>query len=191
MNKIATKTIAFLLVVLTFSSYFVGIYANSKIICEPFSIPEQENYFYIDSEDNTFSYQGKIIIYQKDELPSSYTEQFANEEFFNAGLSSIGKFILHNDIGFKRESVNGYEITSSPLVLSEHNFVNGRNNYMGYIVIENKDLIIYIPYEFYFREVLYNNLTYSEVYSQKYQISINDILNNIVTEDQYLINIYS
>ena len=106
-------------------------------------------------------------------------------------MSSIGKFILHNDIGFKRESVNGYEITSSPLVLSEHNFVNGRNNYMGYIVIENKDLIIYIPYEFYFREVLYNNLTYSEVYSQKYQISINDILNNIVTEDQYLINIYS
>ena len=84
------RIISILLVILTICSYFVGIYSNSKINNMPSSIPKNENYFYFDSKDNNFTYNGKIFIYTREELLRGNTEIFSNEELFDADLSSIG-----------------------------------------------------------------------------------------------------
>lgn len=188
------RIISILLVILTLSSYFVGVCANPKINNTSLSIPKQEDYFYLDSDDNSFSYYGKVFICKSEELLGDYTDIFSDEQLFDADLSNIGKFILNHNIGLKKESTDDGYIIYSPLVLCENNFMNGRNNYAGYILIEdknNKDNIVFIPYKLYFKETLYNNLTFTEIYSKKYQININGILNSIVTEEQYFNNIYS
>lgn len=195
-HNTATKVISILLVCFTFCSYFVGVYCESKVNCncESLSMPSQDDYFYIESEDNTFSYNGKIFVLNKNESPKNYMELFSDKSLSDIGLSSIGKSVLDNHIGFKSESTDTCSITYSPLVLCENNFLYGRNNYAGYIVIENsgnQDSIVVIAYQLNFKETVLNNLTFTEVYSNKYAIHINDILNSIVTEEQYFINIYS
>lgn len=169
----------------------MGLFADSKINNKSISIPEKENCFYINSEDNTFSYNGKIFIYKNNRIPSDYINVFADQELFHKDMSSIGKYIINNNIGFKIENTNEYKITYSPLVLCEDNFFAFRNNYAGYIIIENKSTMIYIPYNLYFNEKLYNNLTYTQVYSDEYQISVSDIMNSVVTKEQYSTNFYS
>lgn len=72
----------------------------------------------------------------------------------------------------------------------------GRNNYVGYIVIENETLatnneVMIIPYQLYIKESLINNITFSKIYSNEYSIGIDEIFNNIVTKDQFIAYRYS
>lgn len=187
LHKKTTAIFSAILIILTVFSYFIGIYSSTKITHQSFSPSKQSNYFYIESQDNSFTYCGKIIVCKKDEL-KSYTEVFDDEELFDVGLSQIGKYILKNNIGIDKKIVGNENITFSATVLCEDNFMAGRNNYAGYIIIENtakNDEIIFIPYQLNFQESLNNDITFAEIYSSKYSISIKEIFDNIVTEKQY------
>lgn len=187
LHKKTTAIFSVILIILTVFSYFIGIYSSPKITYQSFSPSKQSNYFYIESQDNSFTCDGKIIVCKKDEL-KSYTEVFNDEELFDVGLSQIGKYILKNNIGIDKKIVGNENITFSATVLCEDNFMAGRNNYAGYIIIENtakNDEIIFIPYQLNFQESLNNDITFAEIYSSKYSISIKEIFDNIVTEKQY------
>ncbi len=72
-----------------------------------------------------------------------------------------------------------------PLTLCENNFFIGRNNYVRYVVITNDKQTVFIPYELYFKESLYNDLTFAKIYSTAFKINVNKFLENTVIKSQY------
>lgn len=183
-KKWVIKLLVPLLLVVTVGSYFVGIYSAPKICNENFSVPTKENYFYVNDDDFTFN--GKIFIYEKETFTTDYLDVFENDEIFDLNLSSIGKYTLKNNIGFKDYNMDEFRVIYSSLVMCKNNFFIGRNNYAGYVIIEDSETIIYIPYELHFKESFYNDLTFTKIYSNVYQININSFMNHIVTESDYL-----
>lgn len=190
-KKSIIKIVSVVLVILSFSSYFVGLFANSKIQYDTSVSTKQNEYFYVSSNDNSFCYYGKIYVFDKDEDEIDYSELLDNSDVFTLGLSRTGKYIFDKKIGFNEENKYDNIITYSPVVLGEGNFLIGRNNYAGYIVIENDSTLTVIPYNLWFKESLFNDLTFMEIYSEKYEINLSDIIGNTLTEEQYFAEICS
>lgn len=185
-KKSIIKIVSVVLVFLSFSSYFVGLFANSKIQYDTSVGTKQDEYFYVSSNDNSFCCYGKIYVFDKNEDETDYSELFDDSDVFELGLSRTGKHILDKKFGFKKENRDGNVITYSPVVLVDGNFLIGRNNYAGYVVIENDSTTTVIPYNLWFKESLFNDLTFMEIYSEKYEINLSDVMSNTLTKEQYI-----
>lgn len=177
------------LVFVALLSYFVGVSADSKIQYDTSINTKQEEYFYVSSNDNSFCYYGKIYVFDKNKDDINYNELFDDGDVFQLGLSKIGKYIFDKKVGFKEENKDGNIIIYSPVVLVDGNFLIGRNNYAGYVVMENNEKITVISYELWFKESSFNDFTFMKIYSEKFQINVSDILSNIVSKEDYQLRI--
>lgn len=189
-KKQTIKIISVFLVLLTLISYFVGTIADSKIQFDTYINTNQEEFFYVSSNDNSYCYYGKIYVFDKNKDDINYNELFDDSDAFQLGLSKTGKYIFDKRIGLKQENKDGNIITYSPVVLLEGNFLIGRNNYAGYITIENDDKITVIPYELWFKESYFNYITFMKIYSDEFKINLSEIQNNVFSREIYMEKIY-
>lgn len=177
------KVFSVLLVLIVISSLFVGVCSNSRISVDSVPDIQQESHFIVGTDASEYEYKGKIFIYDNSALPDDFTDVFDDERLFYTGVSKIGECVWRSNIGFKHDIVDGYRITYSPVVLEKHSYF--LYNYLGYVLIEDDNKTVFIPYSLCLYDRLYNNATCFDIYSGKNKISLDDILNNLVNSNEY------
>lgn len=195
-HKAFCNIISIFLVIVTILSYMlVGYAAKSPIESKQdisLSVNDcQSNYFYIDkfnSNENLY-YRGKIFVYDKDKfnLENALLEGFGSGEIFDLTLElgKIGNSLMKNETLRSVQTADDYTISYSPVILSKACFVFGRNVYFGFIIIEKQNEIVFIPYELYFSDSNYNDIFFTEIYSDKIKIDISEIFENTVSAEEY------